>query len=255
MKRKRGEPESFADKLMTYIVEKLELHGCMGWNVVLRPHTSANCALCQHRDRVFFVGTAPCLRASHVQRAMQAAPLPVRAAAGLMSVLERRSSPGDFAGLTPNQQLNVMAQVKKFDEIEASTPGFDCAMAAIDAGRNPDLDSVDDNLKFDRVSTFRTNNKFIWLVPQKALRDIFGPYGRLMTREEKCRASGIEPRSLVDLSTHRVEVALGNTIPPPLVGDVLAPVLASWTLYMRDLQVDDRCMFSVCASCVLRCVI
>ena len=236
MKRKRGDPESFSDWLMKFIISELEAEGCMGWTIVLRPHTSADCGLCQHRDRVFFVGIAPCLRTKAVQRSLLSAPLPVRPQVGLLSVVERRSSAEDFDGLTPNQQLNVMAQVKKFDDMEAADPNFKHPMAVIDAGRNPDKDSVDDNLKFDRCSTFRTNNKLIWIVPQKALRDIFGPYGRFMSKEEKCRASGLEPRSLVDLSTHRVEVAIGNTIPPPLIGDVLAPVLASWTMYMRDLQ-------------------
>ena len=143
--------------------------------------------------------------------------------------------PQDFDGLTLNQQLNVMNQVKAFDEL-AANPEFNVPMAVVDAGRNPEKNSVDDDLKLDHCSTFRTNNQFLWVISAMALRDIFGPYGRLMSREEKCRASGLEPRSLVHLSNHRVEVAIGNTIPPPLVGDVLAPVLASWTLYMRDLQ-------------------
>ena len=190
MKRKRGDPESFSDWLMKFIISELEAEGCMGWTIVLRPHTSADCGLCQHRDRVFSVGIAPCLRTKAVQRSLLSAPLPVRPQVGLLSVVERRSSAEDFDGLTPNQQLNVMAQVKKFDDMEAADPNFKHPLAGIDAGRNPDKDSVDENLKFDRCSTFRTNNKLIWIVPQKTLRDIFGPYGRFMSKEDKCRASG-----------------------------------------------------------------
>ena len=57
-----------------------------------------------------------------------------------------------------------------------------------------------------------------------------------MAREEKCTASGLLASSLIDLSDHRLEVAIGDTISPPLVGDILAPVLASWSLHIRDMQ-------------------
>ena len=56
MKRKRGDSDSFADWLMRFIIDELKRAECDGWHIVLRPHTSADCALVQHRERVFVRG-------------------------------------------------------------------------------------------------------------------------------------------------------------------------------------------------------
>ena len=236
-KRARGQVESFADWLMSFIMAELEREGLKGWRCAMRPHSAADTSLVQHRDRVFFVGTSSHMRETTVQRALGSMPLPVRPRVNLLSILEHRSSEIDFANLTFQQQLNVMTQMKRFDEMEAADPNFAHEMGVVDASRNADKEHcVDGDIKLDKVSTFRTNNKFLWLIPHRLLRHTFGPYGRLMSREEKCAASGLLASSLTGLSDHRLEVAIGNTIPPPLIGDILAPLLASWTLHMRDMQ-------------------
>ena len=46
--------------------------------------------------------------------------------------------------------------------------------------------------------------------------------------------AGFKPESLVSLSKPALEKSIGNTIPVPLIGDVLAPVLAGWCMKLEN---------------------
>ena len=77
----------------------------------------------------------------------------------LLSMLDPCRADGDFKGLTWQQQMNVMVQVLRFDEMAAADPKWKHEMAVVDAGRNPEKEAgVDSDLKLDRCATFRTNN-------------------------------------------------------------------------------------------------
>ena len=63
----------------------------------------------------------------------------------------------------------------------------------------------------------------------------FGEMGHLLTQEEKCKAHGIFPSSLVSLDDRDHELAVGSTIPVSLVGVVLCPILKAWIEHRRRL--------------------
>jgi site-specific DNA-cytosine methylase len=239
-KRKHGDEESFADWLMRYILEQLNKEAVTGWDCKLKPHTAAHCSLVQHRARVFFVGTSPLLREMPIQRALLNTPVPERPKASLRTILSPTRADEDFVSTTCGQQMNVLMQLQALDKMADVDQKFGDIIAIADISRDPSKEAgVDSDLKIDRCATFRTNNRFLWLIPGRNLRSTYGEHGRYLSRDEKCLASGIAPGSLRELSLHRLEVALGNTIPPPLVGDILAPVLSAWTLAMRQLQERD----------------
>lgn len=62
LKRVRGE-QSFAMWLEAEISARLLQAGLRGWQVHIHRHNSRHCHLAQHRDRVFFCGTCPAMRA------------------------------------------------------------------------------------------------------------------------------------------------------------------------------------------------
>ena len=55
----------------------------------------------------------------------------------------------------------------------------------------------------------------------------------MLSWQEKARLSGIVPESLEGLSIAGIEQALGNTIPVPLIGTIMAPVLLAWREMFR----------------------
>ena len=91
---------------------------------------------------------------------------------------------------------------------------------------------VDSEFSVDQVATLRTNNHTLWLFPPTSMVSVFGAKGRLMTIVEKARCAGFADGALRGLlkckRLHDAEVALGNTIPVPMVGNVLAPILRMW---------------------------
>lgn len=100
-------------------------------------------------------------------------------------------------------------------------------MAVCDAARDT-LKNVDSGVCIEGTHTLRTNNSHLWVLPAPEVQKDFGDFGRLLTIKEKCRVSGVLPSSLSDLDDEQIELSLGNTIPIPLIGTVLLPVLRAW---------------------------
>ena len=50
--------------------------------------------------------------------------------------------------------------------------------------------------------------------------------------------AGIVPESLRLLSDQELDKAIGNTIPVPLIGTVMFPVLRAWVDYQRQLVAE-----------------
>lgn len=99
----------------------------------------------------------------------------------------------------------------------------------IDCERNPNASNTfDTRISYGRLRTLRTKSGSVWLLPAPCLKAEFGEHGRRVSRDEKIRCSGYSPAMLEDLNDIEVNKAIGNTIPPPLAGCVLVPILRAW---------------------------
>ena len=137
-------------------------------------------------------------------------------------------SDDDFYALTMRQQLNVIEQLSRFrKEIEAVQGGVASELAVADIARDP-LRKYDSGYSIGATSTLWTNCSHLWLLPGPSLTSSLGRYGRRLSRGEKARIAGLVPSSLIDLSAEQFNTAIGNTIPVPLVGAVMFPLLRAW---------------------------
>ena len=118
--------------------------------------------------------------------------------------------------------------MQKYLQALSSKPGLP-QIATIDCERQPDADhTFDTNAVLGFLRTLRTKSQAVWLLPAPSLQGVFGARGRRLTRDEKIRCSGFEPSWLSDLSDSEAMHATGNTIPPPLAGHVLFPLVRAW---------------------------
>ena len=150
-----------------------------------------------------------------------------------MEFLDKVAQPEDWNQISLKQKTNVVAQAGAFDELcrgMESPP----QVAIIDCARDFLL-KVDSDICVGSAHTLRTNNDRLWILPAPGLRKTFGELGRLLNRNEKCRISGILPESLDSLNPAQLEISVGNTIPVPLIGAILVPVLRAW-LIAKDLE-------------------
>ena len=231
-KRKHGETESFAD----WFVREMRNELPVGWQLDVVEHCSSLTGVPQKRGRVFFVGTSPALRATPLQRRLLRAPPVRRPAADIVELLDQAAQADDWELLTLRQQVNLLAQLDAFRATEASRT----TIGICDVARDP-LRKMDGDISTGRTKTLRTNCSHLWILPghDAAHRHIFGDKGRLLNRSEKCRLSGMVPSSLRDLTSHEVDVAVGNTIPVPLIGCILYPVLRCWVESLRPTLEGD----------------
>jgi len=227
-KRKRGEEQSFAEWFIA------EMSSAMpdGWEIELRSHNSASCCLPQSRPRCFFIGTAPQMRATPFQRRVLCAPLKQWPAPDIVDFLDRKASDSDWHSLTVRQQVNVLEQLERFGEMCSERPPGTCTVGIVDIARDASK-PVDSKITVGGTKTLRTNCSHLWVLPSPEWRDTFGAKGRFLNRAEKCRIAGIVPSSLEEMPVGALEVAVGNTIPVPLVGVVMAPVLRAWMQMVR----------------------
>ena len=109
-------------------------------------------------------------------------------------------------------------------------------VAIVDIARDPTgACAFSECIGFDCCKTLRLNNSDLWILPHKSVTAQLGPHGRRLRLDEKALITGIKPSSLVPfVSKHDAEKALGNTIPVPLIGTVLAPLLCSWSMMTRQ---------------------
>ena len=223
-KRRRGEDSSFGDWFMREMRQSLPA----GWSVSLVEHNSALCCLPQSRDRIFFVGTSPNLRRTPLQRRVLLQPPLTRPRVDIIHFLDKVERPGDFESLTLRQQVNVLEQLKNYraSASEGSTVGI------VDVARDP-LRNMDSKARDGGTRCLRTNCSHLWILPSPSCEAWFGPRGRFLSREEKCRVAGIVPSSLRALSDAAVDTAVGNTIPVPLVGHIMYAVLRAWILSLE----------------------
>ena len=112
------------------------------------------------------VGTSPLMREMAIQRALLATPVPVRPKASLLTALSPSRADEDFVGLTCGQQVNTLMQLQRLDKMAEEDPKFDDMIAIADVSRDPSKEAgVDSDLKVDRCATFRTNSRFLWVIP------------------------------------------------------------------------------------------
>ena len=196
-----------------------------GWQVDMMDHNSNLCCLPQDRARCFFVGTSERLRATPLQRRLLAVGPFTRKAVNLLHVLDLQPAPDDWQLLTLRQQVNLSEQLKQYhaSATDAST------VAIVDVARDP-LKQMDTRFKEGGTRTLRTNCSHLWIMPSTKYMSTFGDRGRFLSRAEKCRVAGIVPNSTVDLADFDLDVAVGNTIPIPLVGHIMYPVVRAWLL-------------------------
>ena len=163
-------------------------------------------------------------------RALLALNPPIRPEVDMQDFLDPCKDDEDSQKLSFNQQLNLITQQKVWREYcEKHEHAKFCVF---DVARDPSLD-IDSKFMVNHCATFRTNNGHLWLLPRKNLASIFGEGGRLLTGAEKSRMAGFLPDSLKCLTKAALEKSLGNTIPVALIGDVLANILAAWTMKLE----------------------
>ncbi len=92
---------------------------------------------------------------------------------------------------------------------------------------------------WNTMRTLRLNNHDLWVLPHGSTVSVFGPNGRRLRLEEKEVLTGLPRGTLRRLDLHAAETALGNTMPVPLIGTVMAPVLAAWSLYSRQRILEE----------------
>lgn len=230
LKRKRGENTTFADWFMAEMARDLPT----GWEVLLHQHNSKQCLLPQSRPRCFFVGTAPRMRSTPFQRRVLSAAPRSWPDVDIISFLDQVAAPDDWDELSLRQKINVEEQLEQF-HIACAAPGSTCAgtVAVVDVARDP-LRSIDSKFTVGGTRTLRTNCSHLWILPSPRWQSVFGQRGRRLNRAEKCRVAGIVPGSLSELAEPDLDIAVGNTIPVPLIGVVLAPVLRAWAQMERD---------------------
>ena len=107
------------------------------------------------------------------------------------------------------------------------------AVAVFDIARNPLL-AFKETIGWDQIKTLRLTNSDLWVMPHPLCREMLGQHGRLLRLDEKICLTGMVPESLRSLQKHQAEVSLGNSIPVPLVGTAIAPLLFCWSISTRS---------------------
>ena len=218
-KRKNGDASSFAD----WFIEGMKSEMPDGWEVQTVEHNSIDCCVPQSRPRVFMIGTSGAMRASPRQRRILAAPRVRSPPVDIASFLDPIESPGDLDALTTRQQINLMEYLDSFQS--SLEPGS--LYAIVDVERDP-VRRVESTYSIGCVRTLRTNMSRLWVLPRGQAVHIIGNVGRLFSKDERCRSAGVVPSSLTCLTNADVHKAIGNTIPVPLIGTVMYPVLRAW---------------------------
>jgi site-specific DNA-cytosine methylase len=238
LKRKKDQEESFASWFMRAMLEMLP----DGWLIDCQQANSGSYGVPQSRPRVFFVGTSPHMRSSARQRKLLGlgpAAFQIADEVFLEDFLDKVAQPDDFEHLSVTQQLNVLMQLDTLAQEGSRHVGV------VDAARDP-CKPMDSAIAVNRTRTLRTNNSHLWILPATAAqRLVYGERGRLMNRAEKARMAGITPFSLGKLTTAALETAVGNTIPVPLIGAVLVPILAAWRVLKQRQHLERVSMTAV----------
>ena len=204
-----------------------------GWEIRTVPHNSKNCLLPQSRPRVFFIGTAPCLRTTRrLQRILCQPPLSFPQV-DILNFLDDVQSEGDYSSLSVKQQVNLLAQLEEFHR-QCETVETE-QVAIVDVARDPLKSAFDKTFAVGRTRTLRTNCTHLWILPSPRLAR-FGPKGRFLNRAEKARCAGLKPESLTDLNDAELCRAVGNTIPVSLIGTIMFPVLCAWSEYVLSAE-------------------
>ena len=225
MFKRKGAETSFGQWVLS------EFRSCLprGWEVDAIRLNSINCGLPQNRDRVFFVGTSPSLRAAPYERRVLREAAPLITQPPLLSFLDATRCDTDYEQLTHLQKRNVDRHLQNYLQLLSSQPGLP-QLAIIDCERQPDNPSnhFDTKVAVGFVRTLRTKSASVWVLAAPSLHGVFGDRGRRLTREEKIRCCGFEPSRLSALSDSEAMHAIGNAIPPPLAGHVLFPLVRAW---------------------------
>jgi len=233
-KRKKGASASFAERSICEMMRDLPA----GWHIEPIQHNSAQCLLPQSRPRCFFVGIAASLRATPFQRRVFSMAVPSWGEVDIVHFSSPVASPDDWRSLSLRQQTNVLEYLEQYREL-CRDPNCEKAartVGVVDIARDP-LKGVDGKIAIGGVRTLRTNNSHLRLLPSPQLEATFGERGRRRNRDEKCRLAGLVPESLSELDEPPdLEIAIGNTIPVPLIGVVLAPVLRAWAHMERSAE-------------------
>ena len=234
-KRQAGQEASYGTLLVDWMSTSLP----KGWKVKVMRANTRDCGVPQCRPRVFIIGVSPAMLRTPLQKRLWDRPLRQCRPVSLREVLAPCDKPEDYESLTLNQKLNVAARLDEWEAIRKTrTPHGE--LGVVDIARDASKVGFDSAFGFDECHTFRTNNSHLWVVPAIHLRATYGAHGRFLTWQEKARLSGIAPRSLEGMSVAGIQSALGNTIPVPLIGSVLAPLLQAWReVYRSELLGND----------------
>ena len=205
LKRKAGQEESFA----SWVVREMLADLPQGWDIQVQECSSAEFLLPQHRKRVFFRGTAPCLRMTPFQkRVLSLGPQPWPRVS-ILHFLDHEKSDTDWTNLSLRQQVNTLRQLSDFRDSIVGVAGCASLVGIVDIARDPSR-SFDSSPCIDGFRTLRTNCSTLWILPSLELVPVFGERGRFVNRAEKCRAAGLVPSSVACLTEQQVCTAVGK---------------------------------------------
>ena len=185
------------------------------------------------RPRTFFIGLHPQMTRSTQQEETRALPYPCHYNLKMDDFLDKKACPSDFEGLTVRQQQNLLQYLDIYNEARGSDAHKDSTFGTVDVGRDPNL-TFGSAITFDSLATLRTNNGTVWLLPAPQMQAVYGPKGRLVSLNEKCRMLGICPESVKGLSRTALETGIGNCISVQQMAVVMWPILNAWQLMKRD---------------------
>ena len=232
-KRQLGAPPFLA-----WVEAELQSALPAGWLVVVKRANALNASLPQNRERVFITGYTPRMIATEFQKRIVQQPLPSLPPVDITIIVEKTACPSDWNCATLKQKMNVTVQQEKFEEARSLDHSLS-EIAVTDCSRDPD-GQVDSQLSIGHFRTLRTNCSDLWLLPGTSYwKSVIGPHGRRATRAEKAWASGFDPSCLASLSNAEFEKAIGSTIPVPLAGVILIPMLRAWMHSHRSVSLES----------------
>jgi site-specific DNA-cytosine methylase len=118
------------------------------------------------------------------------------------------------------------------------------ALGTVDVSRKV-VSGFNTSISMDRCGILTTNNRNLFLLSHNNPADRFPSAGRYLTMKEKAQVQGVVIESLDGMSTHAMEMALGNMWPVNLAGVCIRQIMEVWESYENKIMQGGLCCTSI----------
>jgi len=118
------------------------------------------------------------------------------------------------------------------------------ALGTVDVSRKV-VSGFNTSISMDRCGILTTNNRNLFLLSHNNPADRFPSAGRYLTMKEKAQVQGVVIESLDGMSTHAMELALGNMWPVNLAGVCIRQIMEVWESYENKIMQGGLCCTSI----------